>query len=191
MCSAAARSFASYDSSLQCRLKHRTLTPFGFQGEERTFWDAADTYIAMSPFANASKIAKPILLLHGADDQNTGTYPMQSERLFAGMATRVVHATSLGQESMRPAVRFRFDWPYYAKYAITAHIGWLTLCPAAAQRSRAWGRRRGLCCCRTNSTTTAPERASSTCLPSRATGSGGTLAPAGQRARQSSGNAFP
>lgn len=66
------------------RVTHRTLTPFGFQGEERTFWDASETYIAMSPFANAEKISKPILLLHGADDQNTGTYPMQSERLFAG-----------------------------------------------------------------------------------------------------------
>ena len=50
----------------------RTLTPFGFQAEERTLWQASDTYAMMSPFQNADKIKKPLLLIHGADDNNTG-----------------------------------------------------------------------------------------------------------------------
>jgi fermentation-respiration switch protein FrsA (DUF1100 family) len=50
----------------------RTLTPFGFQAEERTLWQAPDTYAMMSPFQNADKIKKPLLLIHGADDNNTG-----------------------------------------------------------------------------------------------------------------------
>lgn len=64
---------------------NRTLTPFGFQAEERTLWEAADTYIRMSPYLQAHKIKKPILLIHGEDDNNTGTYPMQSERMFAAL----------------------------------------------------------------------------------------------------------
>ncbi|TVQ94980.1 MAG: S9 family peptidase [Deltaproteobacteria bacterium] len=61
---------------------NRTLTPFGFQGEERTFWQAPQTYLELSPFTHAHKIDEPILLLHGADDSNSGTYPIQSERLY-------------------------------------------------------------------------------------------------------------
>lgn len=61
---------------------NRTLTPFGFQGEERTFWQAPETYLKLSPFSHAHKINQPILLLHGADDSNSGTYPIQSERLY-------------------------------------------------------------------------------------------------------------
>jgi dipeptidyl aminopeptidase/acylaminoacyl peptidase len=61
---------------------NRTLTPFGFQSEERTLWQAPDTYVAMSPFLAADRIHEPLLLLHGQDDNNPGTYPMQSERLF-------------------------------------------------------------------------------------------------------------
>ena len=64
---------------------NRTLTPFGFQAEERTFWEAEDTYMAMSPFAFADKIKEPILLIHGAADTNTGTFPIQSERFFAAL----------------------------------------------------------------------------------------------------------
>ena len=52
----------------------RTLTPFGFQAEERTLWQAPDTYAMMSPFQNADKIKKPLLLIHGADDNNTGQH---------------------------------------------------------------------------------------------------------------------
>ena len=61
---------------------NRTLTPFGFQAEERNFWEASETYAAMSPFNHADKIAAPILLIHSQADPNPGTYPMQSERLF-------------------------------------------------------------------------------------------------------------
>ncbi len=61
---------------------NRTLTPFGFQGEERTYWQAPDTYNMMSPFMHADKVKAPILLIHGADDNNSGTFPLQSERYF-------------------------------------------------------------------------------------------------------------
>lgn len=61
---------------------NRTLTPFGFQSEERTYWDSPDTYNTMSPFMHADKLKTPILLIHGAEDNNSGTYPMQSERYF-------------------------------------------------------------------------------------------------------------
>ena len=50
----------------------RTLTPFGFQAEERTLWEATETYIKMSPYLQANKIKKPLLLIHGEDDNNTG-----------------------------------------------------------------------------------------------------------------------
>src|SRR5690606_1613864 len=64
---------------------NRTLTPFGFQGEERSYWQAPDLYERMSPFTHADKIKTPILLIHGMADNNTGTYPMQSERMFAAL----------------------------------------------------------------------------------------------------------
>ena len=64
---------------------NRTLTPFGFQNEDRTFWQAEDTYMAMSPFAFADRIKAPILLIHGAADTNTGTFPIQSDRFFAAL----------------------------------------------------------------------------------------------------------
>jgi len=61
---------------------NRTLTPFGFQSEERTYWQAQDIYNTMSPFMNAEKIKTPLLLIHGEADNNSGTFPLQSERLF-------------------------------------------------------------------------------------------------------------
>lgn len=64
---------------------NRTLTPFGFQGESRTYWQAKETYDAMSPFNYAPKIKKPLLLTHGMDDENSGTFPIQSERLYAAI----------------------------------------------------------------------------------------------------------
>lgn len=64
---------------------NRTLTPFGFQGEERTYWQAPDLYEEMSPFTHADKIKTPILLVHGMADNNTGTYPIQSERMYAAL----------------------------------------------------------------------------------------------------------
>ncbi|MEM8685253.1 MAG: prolyl oligopeptidase family serine peptidase [Pseudomonadota bacterium] len=61
---------------------NRSLTPFGFQGEERDFWEAQDVYETVSPFFHAEKIDEPILMIHGMEDNNSGTYPMQSERMF-------------------------------------------------------------------------------------------------------------
>ena len=61
---------------------NRTLTPFGFQSEERNYWEAPDVYNTMSPFMHADKVNEPILLVHGEADNNSGTYPMQSERYF-------------------------------------------------------------------------------------------------------------
>jgi dipeptidyl aminopeptidase/acylaminoacyl peptidase len=61
---------------------NRTLTPFGFQGERRTLWEAPATYSQISPFMHANKIDEPVLLIHGEQDNNSGTFPMQSERLF-------------------------------------------------------------------------------------------------------------
>lgn len=61
---------------------NRSLTPFGFQNEDRTYWQATALYNEMSPFNYADKIKTPILLIHGDTDNNTGTFPIQSERLF-------------------------------------------------------------------------------------------------------------
>jgi len=64
---------------------NRTLTPFGFQNERRTFWEAPELYSKVSPFMYADKINEPILLIHGEADNNSGTFPIQSERLFAAL----------------------------------------------------------------------------------------------------------
>ncbi len=64
---------------------NRTLTPFGFQAEERTLWEASDVYFAMSPFMHAEKVNEPILLIHGEADNNSGTYPLQSERFYGAL----------------------------------------------------------------------------------------------------------
>lgn len=61
---------------------NRTLTPFGFQGERRTYWEAVETYTRLSPFTYADKINEPLLLIHGELDSNPGTFPIQSERLY-------------------------------------------------------------------------------------------------------------
>jgi dipeptidyl aminopeptidase/acylaminoacyl peptidase len=64
---------------------NRTLTPFGFQNERRTFWEAPDVYAKMSPFNHANKIKEPLLLIHGQADNNPGTFPVQSERMYAAV----------------------------------------------------------------------------------------------------------
>ncbi|QTV06593.1 alpha/beta hydrolase family protein [Faecalibacter bovis] len=74
---------------------NRTLTPFGFQSEQRNYWEAPEVYNTMSPFMNAEKMKTPLLLIHGDADNNTGTFPMQSERYFnalkgLGATTRLV-----------------------------------------------------------------------------------------------------
>jgi dipeptidyl aminopeptidase/acylaminoacyl peptidase len=64
---------------------NRTLTPFGFQTERRSYWEAPETYLRMSPFTYADRIKTPLLLIHGEADNNSGTFPIQSERLFAAI----------------------------------------------------------------------------------------------------------
>jgi len=61
---------------------NRTLTPFGFQSERRTLWQAPEMYVKVSPFMNADKIKEPLLLLHGEADNNEVTFPLQSERMY-------------------------------------------------------------------------------------------------------------
>ena len=61
---------------------NRTLTPFGFQSEQRSYWEAPEIYYNMSPFMHADKMKTPLLLTHGEADNNSGTYPMQSIRYF-------------------------------------------------------------------------------------------------------------
>lgn len=99
---------------------NRTLTPFGFQGERRTYWQAMDIYTNMSPFSHADKIKTPILLIHGEDDPNSGTFPIQSERLYAaikghgGTARLVIlphesHGYE-ARESILHVLAEQFDW---------------------------------------------------------------------------------
>lgn len=64
---------------------NRTLTPFSFQNEDRTYWQVPQLYFDMSPFSYAHQLKTPILLVHGDTDDNTGTYPIQTERMFAAL----------------------------------------------------------------------------------------------------------
>jgi dipeptidyl aminopeptidase/acylaminoacyl peptidase len=64
---------------------NRTLTPFGFQSEDRTLWQAPEVYVRMSPLLFAHQIKRPLLLIHGAADENVGTHPQQSERFFQAL----------------------------------------------------------------------------------------------------------
>jgi len=100
---------------------NRTLTPFGFQNERRNFWEVPDLYAKMSPFWYANKVKDPILLIHGEMDDNSGTFPIQSERFY--MALKGFGAT----------VRY-VTLPYEAhgysaaesnKHVITEMLNWL------------------------------------------------------------------
>ena len=99
---------------------NRTLTPFGFQSERRTLWEARESYWRLSPFLYADRIRAPLLLVHGAEDANPGTAPLQSERLFralkatGGTARHVVlphegHAYR-ARESVHHVVAEMLDW---------------------------------------------------------------------------------
>ncbi|MFG6467358.1 alpha/beta hydrolase family protein [Roseateles sp. BYS87W] len=65
---------------------NRTLTPFGFQSERRSFWEAQDVYLKLSPFNYADKLKEPLLLIHGESDDNPGTFPIQSARFYQALA---------------------------------------------------------------------------------------------------------
>jgi dipeptidyl aminopeptidase/acylaminoacyl peptidase len=99
---------------------NRTLTPFGFQSERRTYWEAPRVYDAVSPFHHADRITAPLLLIHGAADDNPGTFPVQSERLFQalqgnGGTARLVLLPHeghgyLARESVLHLLAEQFDW---------------------------------------------------------------------------------
>ncbi len=99
---------------------NRTLTPFGFQNERRTFWEASDVYFAMSPFMHADRIDEPMILIHGEADNNSGTFPVQSRRMFHalkgnGGASRLVmlpHESHgyRGRESVMHALAEMIEW---------------------------------------------------------------------------------
>jgi dipeptidyl aminopeptidase/acylaminoacyl peptidase len=99
---------------------NRTLTPFGFQSERRTFWQAREIYIKMSPFTYADQIKDPLLLIHGEADNNPGTFPIQSERMYQavrgnGGTVRLVmlpHESHgyMGRESVEHTIWEMLNW---------------------------------------------------------------------------------
>jgi dipeptidyl aminopeptidase/acylaminoacyl peptidase len=99
---------------------NRTLTPFGFQNERRTFWEAPEVYFAMSPFMHADSVDEPILLLHGEADTNSGTFPIQSQRLYhavKGLGGTIRYVTYpheqhgyQGRETVLDALYQQFEW---------------------------------------------------------------------------------
>ncbi len=107
---------------------NRTLTPFGFQSERRSFWEAQDTYLRMSPFLFADKIKTPILLVHGEADDNSGTFPIQTERMYQairgnGGTVRVVFLPNeahgyRAKETIEHLLWEKFTWfDKYVKHA--------------------------------------------------------------------------
>jgi dipeptidyl aminopeptidase/acylaminoacyl peptidase len=99
---------------------NRTLTPFGFQSERRSFWDARDVYVKLSPFTYANQIKEPILLIHGQADNNSGTYTVQSERFYQALQANGATARLVllpheshgyrARESVLHVLAEMFDW---------------------------------------------------------------------------------
>ncbi|XP_062215840.1 probable glutamyl endopeptidase, chloroplastic isoform X1 [Phragmites australis] len=96
---------------------NRTLTPFGFQNEDRTLWEATNTYVEMSPFMSANKIKKPILLIHGEQDNNPGTLTMQSDRFFNALK---------GHGALSRLVILPFESHGYSARESIMHLLWET-----------------------------------------------------------------
>jgi dipeptidyl aminopeptidase/acylaminoacyl peptidase len=94
---------------------NRTLTPFGFQAEQRTLWEAPQVYHTMSPFMHAHLIQEPILLIHGQADNNSGTYPMQSERFYAALK---------GNGGTARLVMLPHESHGYRAYESVMHMAW-------------------------------------------------------------------
>ena len=109
---------------------NRTLTPFGFQSEQRTIWEARDTYLNMSPFLFADKINDPILLIHGEADDNSGTFPIQSDRMYQALRgnKKIVRLVFLpdeahgyrAKETIEHVLWEKFQW--FDKYVKNASI---------------------------------------------------------------------
>ncbi|KAK8947799.1 hypothetical protein KSP40_PGU002035 [Platanthera guangdongensis] len=96
---------------------NRTLTPFGFQNEDRTLWEATNTYVEMSPFMLANKIKKPLLLIHGEEDNNSGTLTMQSDRFFNALK---------GHGALSRLVILPFESHGYSARESILHVLWET-----------------------------------------------------------------
>ncbi|CAK9152902.1 unnamed protein product [Ilex paraguariensis] len=96
---------------------NRTLTPFGFQNEDRTLWEATSIYVEMSPFMSANKIKKPILIIHGEEDNNPGTLTMQSDRFFNALK---------GHGALCRLVILPFESHGYAARESIMHVLWET-----------------------------------------------------------------
>ncbi len=94
---------------------NRSLTPYGFQNEERTYWQDPDVYFKMSPFSYADKIKTPLLMIHGEADDNTGTYPIQSERFYAALK---------GQGATVRLVFLPLEAHHYAAHESVQHMLW-------------------------------------------------------------------
>jgi dipeptidyl aminopeptidase/acylaminoacyl peptidase len=94
---------------------NRSLTPFGFQNERRTFWEVPDLYAKMSPFWHANNIKDPILLMHGEADDNSGTFPIQSERFYMALK---------GQGATVRYVTLPFEAHGYAARETLLHVLW-------------------------------------------------------------------
>ena len=120
---------------------NRTLTPFGFQSERRTLWEAPDAYIELSPFLSAHRVDEPILFVHGEKDDNTGTFPLQSERMYQavkgnGGTARLVMLPGeshgyRARESVLHVLAEQIEWlDRHVKNAVLKEVGAAT--PAAA-----------------------------------------------------------
>jgi dipeptidyl aminopeptidase/acylaminoacyl peptidase len=98
---------------------NRTLTPFGFQNERRTLWEADETYLQMSPFMFADQIKEPILLIHGEADDNSGTFPIQSERMYQALRGNgaTVRYVTLPHEAHGYAARESIEHVLYEQLA--------------------------------------------------------------------------
>lgn len=94
---------------------NRTLTPFGFQSEERTLWEAPEIYFKMSPFSHANKLKEPILLIHGLADNNPGTFTLQSERMYQALK---------GHEGIVRLVLLPFESHGYSARKSIMHVLW-------------------------------------------------------------------
>jgi len=98
---------------------NRTLTPFGFQSERRTLWETPDTYLKMSPFMHADKIKDALLLIHGEADDNSGTFPIQSDRMYQAVRGNkgIVRLVTLPYEAHGYAARETIEHVLYEKTA--------------------------------------------------------------------------
>jgi len=97
---------------------NRSLTPSGFQAERRVLWEAPHTYLDISPFFKADQIDTPLLMYHGGDDNNTGTWPMQSERLMHAL-------TTLGKEAALFVYPFESHTPRAIENNLDMWARWL------------------------------------------------------------------